>query len=55
MNQLLFPDDVYQVIGSFLDINEGDEATKDLLLSVGAEMLDVSVDTFCDLLEEKYY
>lgn len=42
MNTMLFPEDVANVIQSFYLCNKGDEATTDLLLTVGAEILDIS-------------
>lgn len=44
MNTMLFPEDVANVIQSFYLCNKGDEATTDLLLAVGAELLDISPD-----------
>lgn len=49
MNKLIEPEDVIAVIKSFMDINAGDEATEDLLLAVGAELLDVSSDTMNEM------
>lgn len=44
MNMMLFPEDVDNVIQSFCMVNEGDEATIDLILAIGAELLDISSD-----------
>ena len=33
-------------------INESDEATTDLILAIGAELLDVSIDTMCDMVHK---
>lgn len=49
MNKILEPADVIAVIKSFCDINKGDEATTDLLLAVGAELLDVSDNTINEM------
>lgn len=49
MNKLIMPEDVIEVVKSFLACNDGDEATESLILSIGAELLDVSVDTMCEL------
>lgn len=50
MNVLIEPDDVIAVIQSFVDINAGDESTCDLLIGVGAELLDVSHDRMVEML-----
>lgn len=52
MNQIILSEDVIEVIKSFLSCNDGDEATKSLILSIGSELLDVSVDTLLEMLEE---
>jgi hypothetical protein len=48
MNTMIFPEDVDNVIQSFLMVNKGDEATEDLILAIGAELLDISVDTMLE-------
>lgn len=48
MNNIIFPEDVDNVIQSFILVNNGDEATEDLILAIGAELLDVSVDTMAE-------
>ena len=48
MNTIIFPEDVDNVIQSFILSNKGDEATEDLILAIGAELLDVSIDTMCE-------
>ena len=52
MNQIIAPEDVIEVIKSFLSCNEGDESTECLILSIGAELLDVSVDTMLEMIEK---
>ena len=52
MNQLIVPEDVIEVVKSFLSYNEGDEATESLILTIGAELLDVSVDTMLEMIEK---
>lgn len=52
MNRLIEDSDVIGVIKSFLAINEGDDATEYLILCIGAELLDVSVDTMMELCDE---
>ena len=51
MNQFLLPEDVTSVIRSFCMINDGDDATQALILSIGAELLDVSQDTMLDMVK----
>jgi hypothetical protein len=48
MNRMLFPEDIDNVIQTFLLVNNGDEATEDLILAIGAELLDISVDTMAE-------
>lgn len=48
MNTLIVPADVDSVIKSFMFVNEGDEATENLILAIGAELLDISVDTMAE-------
>lgn len=48
MNRMLFPEDVDNVIQSFILVNSGDEATENLILAIGAELLDISVDTMAE-------
>lgn len=54
MNTMLFPEDVANVIQSFYLCNKGDEATTDLLLSVGAEFLDISPDKMLEMITEEF-
>ena len=51
MNTMLFFEDVANVIHSFYLINKGDEATTDLLLNIGAELLDISPDKMLEVIE----
>ena len=48
MNTMIFPEDVDNVIQSFLMANKGDEATEDLILAIGAELLDISIDAMLE-------
>ena len=48
MNTMIFPEDVDNVIQSFLMVNEGDEATEALILAIGAELLDISSDEMAE-------
>lgn len=49
MNTMLFPEDVVNVIRSFLLVNRGDIGTQDIILAIGAELLDVSEDTMIEM------
>jgi len=42
MNNVIFPEDVANVVRSFHSVNGGDEATQALIISIGAELLDIS-------------
>ena len=48
MYDLIFPEDVDNVIQSFLAVNDGDEAAEDLILYIGAQLLDISPDEMYD-------
>ena len=48
MNTIIFPEDVDNVIQSFMLVNNGDEATEALILAIGAELLDISSDTMVE-------
>lgn len=50
MNSILVPEDVVNTIKSFVAWNEGDGDTISLLLSVGAELLDISSDTMYEMI-----
>ena len=50
MNDVIIPEDVIEVIKNFLSCNDGDEATEDLILAIGAEMLNVSVDAMLEMI-----
>lgn len=56
MNTWITPTDVDAVIKSFMFVNEGDAATENLILAIGAELLDISVDTMTERIgfEDKY-
>lgn len=54
MNTMLFPEDVANVIQSFYLRNKGDETTTDLLLAVGAELLDISPDKMLEMITEGF-
>lgn len=49
MNNIIEASDVVAVIKYFLKMNEGDEATEDIILAIGAEILDISIDTMCEI------
>lgn len=44
---------VISIFNNAIGSNEGDEATISILISMGADILDVSEDRFLELLEEK--
>lgn len=52
MNTIIFPEDVDNVIQSFMLANDGDEATEALILAIGAELLDISADTMYERIKE---
>lgn len=45
-------EDIIAVIKSFMDINAGDEASEELILAIGAELLDVSSDTMNEMVSD---
>lgn len=49
MNHFIEKDDIVAVVGSFMACNRGDDGAEGLLLSVGAELLDISEDTMADI------
>jgi hypothetical protein len=49
---IIEPEDVIAVIKSFYDINKGDEATTNLILAIGAELLDISSNTMMEKISE---
>lgn len=51
MNKIITAEDIIEVVKSFLSCNEGDESTECLILSIGAELLDVSDDTLLDMIK----
>lgn len=50
MNMILFPEDIANVIQSFYLCNDGDESTTELILSIGAELLDISHDAMLEMI-----
>lgn len=52
MNEIIFPEDVLNVIQSFMACNDGDESTQSLIISIGAELLDVSTDRLIEMMED---
>lgn len=55
MNEMIFPEDVANVILSFYLCNKGDEAATDLLLAVGAELLDISPDKVLEMITDSFW
>lgn len=49
MNDMVSKNAVIDVITEFIGLNEGDKSTVDLLLAVGAQILDVDLETMADL------
>ena len=50
MTHMLTGAEVLCVLKHFMAANEGDEATEALILSIGAELLDVSTDRMMELI-----
>lgn len=50
MNKIFSPEDIVMVIGSFYLCNDGDEASSDLIINIGAELLDISPDAMMELI-----
>lgn len=50
MNNVIFPEDVANVVKSFYSVNAGDEATETLIISIGAELLDISHDKMLEMI-----
>lgn len=44
MNTILFPEDVANAIQSFVLVNKDNKDTVALLLAIGAEMLDITIE-----------
>ena len=51
MNKTINAESVISVIGTSLDCNAGDEATEQLIINIGCELLNVSQDKMLELLE----
>lgn len=49
MNTVIFPEDVANVIQSFYLANEGDDDTTDLIIAIGAELLDIPFVKMSDM------
>lgn len=43
--------DVITVIKSFFNANEGDESTEDIILAIGAELLNISADAMYEAID----
>ena len=50
MNKTVDAESIVSVIGTFLDLNAGDEATEELIINIGSELLNVSQDKMLELL-----
>ena len=51
-NTVVDAEDVIAVIKQFYLLNEADEATTDIILAIGSELLNVSADRMLELLDE---
>jgi hypothetical protein len=51
MNEIIDTADVIAVVKSFCGVNKNDESTIELIMAIGAELLDVSVDTINEMME----
>ena len=50
MYTLIPQEDVVNVIRHFFRINAGDESTSELILCIGVELLDISIDNMMELM-----
>ena len=53
MLQVIDAFDVIDTIKRFMAMNEGDEATEDIILAIGSEILGVSTDALYEAVKEK--
>lgn len=53
MNHWIEPVNVIEVVKSFCMANDGDDATTNLIIAIGAELLDVSEDRIMEMMEEE--
>lgn len=51
MYKYIDSDKVIEIIKEFLSYNEGDEATEDLIIAIGSQILDMSFDKFLEIIE----
>lgn len=49
MNNIIFPENVANVVQSFCMCNDGDETTINLVLAIGAELLDISQEEMSEM------
>lgn len=52
MNKVITPDDVIGTVKSFVDCNSSDDSTINIVLAIGAELLDVSSDTILEIIND---
>ncbi len=50
MNKVIYLEDVVKTIREHLRFNYGDEATEDLILSIGAALLNITMDDLNDMI-----
>jgi len=53
MNNWIEPINVIEVVKSFCMANDGDESTTDIIVSMGAALLDVSEDEMMDIIKKE--
>lgn len=51
MEQKVTTEDIVNAIQQFVSANEGDEATVELILAIGAELLNISVKEMSDMIQ----
>lgn len=51
MNKMIKSSNVTAVIRSFVEMNDDDEATTDLIIAIGAQLLDVPFDTMSKMVD----
>ena len=52
MSNIIFSDDVLEVVRSFMSVNSRDESACDLILAMGVELLDISPDELLEMIEQ---
>ena len=55
MNNMIYTLDAFDVISiikSFFDANRGDESTENIILAIGAELLNISTDAMYEAIDK---